>query len=58
MTYATLLREAQVPLTLREFATLNHGFFSYTRISEDSLAAAQLICADLKNHFMMAAAPN
>lgn len=58
MTYATLLREAQVPLTLREFATLNHGFFSYTRISEDSLVAAQLICADLKKHFMMATAPN
>lgn len=49
--YAALLKEAQVPLTLREFPTLNHGFFSYTRISTDSLVAAQLMCTDLKSHF-------
>lgn len=51
MAYAEILRNAQVPLTLREFPTLNHGFFSYTRISPDSLAAAQLMCTDLKLHF-------
>ncbi len=51
MAYAAVLRAAQVPLTLREFPTLNHGFFSYTAISEDSLHAAQQLCADLKAHF-------
>ena len=55
MAYASILRDAQVPLTLREFPTLNHGFFSYTGISTDSLAAAQLMCADLKSHFDLAA---
>ena len=53
--YARLLHAAQVPLTLREFADLNHGFFSYTAVSESSLAAAQLLCADLKAHFDHAA---
>ena len=54
MAYASILRAAKVPLTLREFPTLNHGFFSYTGISSDSLAAAQLMCADLKSHFDLA----
>jgi acetyl esterase/lipase len=54
MAYAAKLRSANVQLTLHEFPTLNHGFFSYTRISQDSLAAAKLICADLKAHFEMA----
>lgn len=54
MAYASILRDAQVPLTLREFPTLNHGFFSYTSISKDSLAAARLMCADLKSHFDLA----
>jgi acetyl esterase/lipase len=54
MAYASILRDAQVPLTLREFPTLNHGFFSYTGISTDSLDAAQLLCADLKLHFELA----
>jgi acetyl esterase/lipase len=49
--YADRLRQAQVPLTYREFPTLNHGFFSYTAISNDSLAAAQLLCQDLRAHF-------
>jgi acetyl esterase len=52
--YAQVLREAKVPLTYREFGTLNHGFFSYTAISADSLQAAQLLCADLKAHFEQA----
>jgi acetyl esterase len=51
LAYAEVLRKAQVPLTYREFPTLNHGFFSYTAISKDSEAAAQLICRDLKAHF-------
>ena len=55
MAYASILRDAKVPLTLREFPTLNHGFFSYTGISTDSLAAAQLMCADLKSHFDLVA---
>ncbi len=46
--YAQLLRDAHVPLIYREFPTLNHGFFSFTAISKDSLAAAQLVTADLK----------
>lgn len=54
MAYASILRDAQVPLTLREFPTLNHGFFSYTSISADSLTAARLMCADLKSHFDLA----
>ena len=49
--YAEVLRKANVPLTYREFSTLNHGFFSYTAISKDSLVAAQLLCHDLKAHF-------
>jgi acetyl esterase len=49
--YLELLRKANVTVTYREFATLNHGFFSYTAISKDSLAAAQLLCQDLKAHF-------
>lgn len=51
LAYAQVLREAGVPLTYREFATLNHGFFSYTAISKDSEAAAMQICKDLKAHF-------
>jgi acetyl esterase len=54
MAYASILQKSKVPLTLREFATLNHGFFSYTSISADSLAAARLLCADLKSHFDLA----
>lgn len=49
--YLQVLRDAKVPLTYREFPTLNHGFFSFTAISADSQAAAQLICADLKTYF-------
>jgi acetyl esterase/lipase len=54
LAYAAALRAAQVPLTLREFPTLNHGFFSYTAISPDSLQAAQRLCADLADHFEQA----
>jgi acetyl esterase/lipase len=49
--YKAKLDAAGIPLTYREFPTLNHGFFSYTAISKDSLDAAQLLCQDLKAHF-------
>jgi acetyl esterase len=49
--YAALLRATNVPLVYREYPTLNHGFFSYTAISNDSLIAAQQLCADLKTAF-------
>lgn len=49
--YAQALRDAKVPLTWREFPTLNHGFFSFTAISQASLEASQRLCADLKQHF-------
>lgn len=49
--YVDVLRKANVAVTYREFATLNHGFFSYTAISKDSLVAAQRLCQDLKAHF-------
>jgi acetyl esterase len=45
-----------VPLVYREFATLNHGFFSYTAISKDCEVAALQICRDLKAHFDRAGA--
>jgi acetyl esterase len=51
LAYAAVLRAASVPLQWHLFPTLNHGFFSYTAISRDSLQAAQLLCADLKVHF-------
>ncbi|SDR57799.1 Acetyl esterase/lipase [Rhizobiales bacterium GAS113] len=48
MAYAELLRESGVKLTLREYPTLNHGFFSYTAVSEASKEAANQLCADLR----------
>lgn len=49
--YLNVLLKASVPVTYREFPTLNHGFFSYTAISKDSLEATQKLCQDLKAHF-------
>lgn len=46
--YVAALRVAGVPLILREFDHLNHGFFSYTAISKPCEIAAELLCADLK----------
>ena len=48
LAYARRLREEGVHLVMREFPTLNHGFFSYTAISKDSEAAALQLCADLR----------
>ena len=47
MAYVAALRAANVPLLLREYPTLNHGFFSFTAVSPASLGAAQQLCADL-----------
>lgn len=46
--YAKILGEANVPLIYCEYPTLNHGFSSYTAISNNSLDAAQQVCGDLK----------
>ena len=56
LAYAQALRRAGVALTLREYPTLNHGFFSYTAISRDSEAAADALCADLRAMLVGAAA--
>ena len=48
LAFAGALRAAKVPLTWREFPTLNHGFFSYTAISPVCEAAAERICQDLR----------
>jgi acetyl esterase len=48
LAYAAALRGAKVPLTFRKFATLNHGFFSYTAIAPSCEAASEQICRDLK----------
>ena len=48
LAYAALLRAAGVPLVMRDYPTLNHGFFSFTAISETSAAAANELCADLR----------
>ena len=47
MAYVAALRAANVPLLLREYPTLNHGFFSFTAVSPASLGAVQQLCADL-----------
>jgi acetyl esterase len=51
LAYAQVLREAGVPLTYREYPSLNHGFFSYTAISDVCLAAAREVCGDLRAAF-------
>jgi acetyl esterase len=45
--YARLLRDAGVPTLLREYPTLNHGFFSNGRVSAAADAAASELCRDL-----------
>lgn len=47
LAFAQALRAAGVSVNFREFATLNHGFFSYTAVSKASLEAAESLCADL-----------
>jgi acetyl esterase/lipase len=47
LAYVEALEKASVPVTLRLFPSLNHGFFSYTAISKVSEAAANQLCDDL-----------
>ncbi len=49
LAYHAALVAAGNNVLLREFPTLNHGFFSYTAISKASEAAAEQLCADLKH---------
>ncbi|MEY4906636.1 MAG: Carboxylesterase NlhH [Pseudomonadota bacterium] len=55
LAYAAALQAAGVPTALREFPTLNHGFFSYTAISEDSRVAADALCDELRAMLVAAA---
>ena len=48
LAYARKLCAAGVQVTLREYATLGHSFFSYTGISERCAEAADELCADLR----------
>ena len=48
LAYAQALRGAGAQVLLREFPTLNHGFFSYTAISPACAQAADLLCDDLR----------
>ncbi len=48
LAYAAKLKEDGVDVVLRDFPTLNHGFFSFTAVSKDSEAAANRLCDDLK----------
>lgn len=52
MDYARLLGAAGVPVLLRQYASLNHGFFSYTTISSASEAASNQLCADLRQQML------
>lgn len=55
LAYAQALRQAGVPLSWLEYPSLNHGFFSYTAISEACLRAADEVCDELSLHFERAA---
>lgn len=52
MAYVKLLQAANVPLLVRQYPTLNHGFFSYTAISPACEAAANQLCDDLRAHML------
>jgi acetyl esterase len=56
LAYHAALVAAGNDVLLREFPTLNHGFFSYTAVSKDSEVAADQLCADLKSLFARARA--
>jgi acetyl esterase len=53
--YVAALRAAGVPLILREYPDLNHGFCSTAGISKASNAAAEQICDDLREMIAEAA---
>jgi acetyl esterase len=48
LAYVAKLKADGAEVLLRDFPTLNHGFFSFTAISKDSEEAANQLCADLK----------
>lgn len=47
MAYANALQATGVPVLLRQYADLNHGFFSFCAISKASEAASDQLCDDL-----------
>ena len=47
LAYATALKAAGVQTLLRTYGNLNHGFFSFTAISQASEAASDQLCDDL-----------
>jgi acetyl esterase len=47
LAYVRLLRQAAVPTVLREYPTLNHGFFGNGAVSSVADAAADELCRDL-----------
>ena len=52
LAYAAALKAADVPLLMRVYGDLNHGFFSYTAVSQASAAAADQLCDDLRQHML------
>lgn len=48
LAYAAALREAGVPVVLREYPELVHGFFGMGKISAGSERAADQLCRDLR----------
>ena len=48
MAYANALQAAQVPVLLRQYPDLNHGFVSFVQISKASEQAADQLCDDLR----------
>ncbi|HSV83303.1 MAG TPA: alpha/beta hydrolase, partial [Ramlibacter sp.] len=54
--FARALEAAGVTCTLRQFPTLNHGFFSFVAISPACAAAADSLCDDLREALRRAAA--
>ena len=52
LAYAAALKAAGVPLLMRVYGDLNHGFFSYTAVSQASAAAADQLCDDLRQHML------
>ncbi len=49
MAFAELLRDAGVPLTLRDYPHLNHSFFGYTGVSKPCEVASDQLCDDLRS---------
>lgn len=49
LAFASALNDAGAPVVMRSFAGLNHGFFSYGRVSRRADAAAAQMVEDLKD---------